>query len=1011
MIHENIKKIQNAIEKNKLVVFIGAGVSLNSNIPSWGQLIQAFCKALNIDSNNLSTEDYLKIPQYYFNQRGFKEYYDMVQNIIGIKAEPNIIHDLILKMSPAHIVTTNYDNLIEQAIEKHLLFYDVVSENNDLPYTPNGRMIIKMHGDLDKKNIVLKEDDYLHYSINFSMIETFVKSLFINHTVLFIGYSLNDYNLKLIMSSIKSVLGEHYQKAYLIDTSKEKDEYLKNYISSLGVNIIDINQIKKNVNKEYKTLEKEEGKRLAQIIEYIISENEYENFIEKYYDKLKVLDNLEYCLIRNLIERIKFKGNLRIKNETLYIYNDSEIKELIKELKKLTEDSKDYEKYKVIRNVFLRCGIRILEVDDEEGEYFEFDSNSKYETLQHFTSMEKNNFMEIVSLAEKGYADIEVTKNKYLNQMIRAFCNYNIGRYVTAYDILDNISNSAFRDKNYLYYYICEYNMNQLIRLIDNRGFGVVKERVYTEHLNKIEECHNKKANTSIDTYCMLSKVERNKIEHLKDIILNTSFLSRELSTMIDLVDKVKKATMTSYIGKTGDGFDEVGAIAIKGKEIWNYICGNTLMVVHYSEVINFYKYYAEGLLETYNKNKYNCLENQDDFFRGFEQTVIEDYKFKMFDLSVVSKFLKPDDLLDLVKTNKIDKIVIDKFDNLTEDDYMLPLLYNSIQSYINVDYYMGRENIINNLFIFAAHIKLGKKFFTNINEVLVNLIKSDKLNNESYKYIEYFIKKQAISNEYITQFALCCVNALLEKIALWDRREKYINANSVLNVINLYFIPNVLNYINCKNGEELAIDEKSLSKILQEIDGGILKEHNDIFIKKLIIPLLNYISDESKSELLKYIKLDKNMKSDSVYLRLCIDELIEHSEEHEKRLYEEIDILIKNEKSTYKISPDPIETKLMYIANLRYINKLLDIDRAKTYKGRNNYYDFIIDPKEFDYENKLNIEWLIHIKKEEFLLNEVLVNEKSYKAIKQKLQNYILENDNVEKNIKEFYFKYCNNS
>lgn len=112
MINENIRKIRQAIEKNKLVVFVGAGVSLNSELPGWGQLIGEFCKVLNIDSTNLSTEDYLKIPQYYFNQRGFKEYYDFIHNIIGVKAEPNKIHDLILEMSPVHIVTTNYDDLI-----------------------------------------------------------------------------------------------------------------------------------------------------------------------------------------------------------------------------------------------------------------------------------------------------------------------------------------------------------------------------------------------------------------------------------------------------------------------------------------------------------------------------------------------------------------------------------------------------------------------------------------------------------------------------------------------------------------------------------------------------------------------------------------------------------------------------------------------------------------------------------------------------------------------------------
>ena len=38
--------------------------------------------------------------------------------------------------------------------------------------------IIKMHGDFEHDNFVLKEDDYLSYSENFKLIETYIKSLY-----------------------------------------------------------------------------------------------------------------------------------------------------------------------------------------------------------------------------------------------------------------------------------------------------------------------------------------------------------------------------------------------------------------------------------------------------------------------------------------------------------------------------------------------------------------------------------------------------------------------------------------------------------------------------------------------------------------------------------------------------------------------------------------------------------------------------------------------------------------
>lgn len=51
-----------------------------------------------------------------------------------------------------------------------------------------------MHGDLQEpEKIVLRESDYIEYEQNRPLISTYIRSLLINHTFVFIGYSLNDY--------------------------------------------------------------------------------------------------------------------------------------------------------------------------------------------------------------------------------------------------------------------------------------------------------------------------------------------------------------------------------------------------------------------------------------------------------------------------------------------------------------------------------------------------------------------------------------------------------------------------------------------------------------------------------------------------------------------------------------------------------------------------------------------------------------------------------------------------
>ena len=76
----SICNIQNAIENNKLIIFVGAGVSRNSGIPTWAELIKELAKDLGIKSkykddkgeNLFSYDEYLKIPQYYYNERKIK---------------------------------------------------------------------------------------------------------------------------------------------------------------------------------------------------------------------------------------------------------------------------------------------------------------------------------------------------------------------------------------------------------------------------------------------------------------------------------------------------------------------------------------------------------------------------------------------------------------------------------------------------------------------------------------------------------------------------------------------------------------------------------------------------------------------------------------------------------------------------------------------------------------------------------------------------------------------------
>ena len=210
---ESAAIIRKAMEDGQLVLFVGAGVSKSATLPLWNEAVREIAKRLHVlaDENQkeqIDSGDYLKIPQYYYNSRGGKEYTQLIRKIFRADQhyDSNALHDAIIGLNTNLIITTNYDHLLEQAAEKSAQSLGVISKDTDFPYCRSPKRLIKMHGDFENGNFVLKEDDYLNYSRNFSLIENYIKSIIGTKGILFLGYSFNDPDLKQIFTWAKEVL-------------------------------------------------------------------------------------------------------------------------------------------------------------------------------------------------------------------------------------------------------------------------------------------------------------------------------------------------------------------------------------------------------------------------------------------------------------------------------------------------------------------------------------------------------------------------------------------------------------------------------------------------------------------------------------------------------------------------------------------------------------------------------------------------------------------------------------
>lgn len=244
--YEMINELKEALNDEKLVIFVGAGISKNSGIPTWGQTVRTFAEKIGYPSHRLTTDEYIRIPQYFYGidrSKDHEEYYKTLLKSVNLDVKPNIINKLIAEIHPKHIVTTNYDKLMDMAADK----YEIITTDRELLKVRGKNYLIKMHGDIDDvKGIVFKEDDYLQYSESHRVMEIFLKSLLIDHVFLFVGYSLNDYNLNTFTSWIDYIAQEmkvkdSIHKNFFISSSGQAGkEYLKTYYENKSLHVIDM---------------------------------------------------------------------------------------------------------------------------------------------------------------------------------------------------------------------------------------------------------------------------------------------------------------------------------------------------------------------------------------------------------------------------------------------------------------------------------------------------------------------------------------------------------------------------------------------------------------------------------------------------------------------------------------------------------------------------------------------------------------------------------------------------
>lgn len=215
------------IKNNSAAMFIGAGFSKSAGYVDWKNLLKDVADDLELDIDK--EYDLVSLAQYCYNKNGNRSIInDLIFDEFNKEKGIDENHRIIARLPIFTYWTTNYDSLIEDALEEAQRIVDIKYNNKQLSLTKPHRdaVVYKMHGDKNNPDeAILIKDDYEKYYREHAQFITALSGDLISKTFLFIGFSFSDPNIDYILSRVRIDYGEQNNRQHyaIMRRVNEKD--------------------------------------------------------------------------------------------------------------------------------------------------------------------------------------------------------------------------------------------------------------------------------------------------------------------------------------------------------------------------------------------------------------------------------------------------------------------------------------------------------------------------------------------------------------------------------------------------------------------------------------------------------------------------------------------------------------------------------------------------------------------------------------------------------------------
>ena len=912
-------------EQGKLVIFVGAGVSCNvDGMPSWNTLIQNMAKAINYSrcsscrykaencentcllKDNFSTDEFLKVPQHVFNKD--QELYDRVlaESIPAVTVDAPL-SSAIFDINPAHIITTNYDQLLESSKNIFCEQYQVIVHDKDLLNADKGKYIIKMHGDLsDASSIVLKEQDYLDYSQKHVLIELFVKSLLTDHIVLFLGYSLNDYNIKLILSWLNYMRSQNgafdadRRVGYLILDQEIVDEIQLSYFNSNNIEVININSMP--LIQEIPTdLSNEIGKRLYSFLRVIANPALEEN-LSTIENAVKFMSRFSFVSYEQILKLLYVK-RYEVTDRQLRLFSESDYARLIAFMESEGEGATD------LRQLFLNAGIVSIQcLHEHKAMRFRIGELSDNALLKSevFNLYILNKYDEIKALLNSEHTDLEANEMLFYKSIVEGY-----GEILKCHEEIDNSGLPTDKKVAYLH----NSAVLEAIKIYFG-GFNPAKVKQFVQNI--------------------AASKEREVFSGYLDIYSGNT---KKRLSMYEALEKLKKDVgdrNTIHFGGTScTRLYEIKRLAITQ---YFFVYNNYILYQGFRDLKDFFKPYIEAIICA------NSDAAQKTTLFGDLEFANEKYAVEYIDLDIMAKFISTKDLSALVRSYNVKQLNA----GVQEVTFLAECFKNLCHSIVTAKTYgllQSSFSALSNIVLLLNLVDLDENSKAIIAASVEELL-SDKIIAPIFFSIGWPDFRQSLRelSKLCSSLTFPPNFEFIHQIVGGEKFFEY--------MVNVHF-----NSLRHLIEQFISKDEATTDKIQVIIDT------TEDFHKKVILLRLFYqqIIGDTVQQKYKHILSDNfaQLPIEAIY-DFTFSGWLTPDQNSIKEFLNGVLEISRKEVTGVHSYPDPIESKLECVY-LLYINDMIsDISDLKELSKERPHLQFLLDSESFDYSqvNFSNYMW-----------------------------------------------------